>query len=124
MSAWVEGTLFAPGRAPGSARTPVAFCTPPYCCWRGLPPRRRPAPRQLRAQSGAANAPPPRRAAHPPQDGAFDLSAAPPFSLADVRNAIPSHCFERSAPRSFAYLVFDVAVVLGLAAGAYAVNSP
>jgi hypothetical protein len=58
-----------------------------------------------------------------PQDGGFDLSAAPPFSLSDVRDAIPSHCFERSAAKSFAYLAFDVAIVAGLAAAAYAANS-
>lgn len=52
-----------------------------------------------------------------------DLSAAPPFSLADLRNAIPEHCWEKNTARSFAYLVKDVAIVLGLAAGAYAANS-
>jgi hypothetical protein len=28
----------------------------------------------------------------------------PPFTFADVRAAIPKHCFERSALRSFAHL--------------------
>lgn len=32
--------------------------------------------------------------------------AAPPtFSLGDIRKAIPAHCFEKSALRSFAHLV-------------------
>ena len=32
------------------------------------------------------------------------LSSAPPFSLADIRNAIPEHCWERNAWKSFSYL--------------------
>ncbi|GBF89180.1 omega-3 fatty acid desaturase [Raphidocelis subcapitata] len=56
-------------------------------------------------------------------DGSFDLSAAPPFSLSDIRDAIPARCFERSAAKSFAYLAFDVAVVAGLAAAAFTLNS-
>ena len=39
----------------------------------------------------------------------------PPFSLADVRRAIPPHCFERSALHSSLYLVMDLALVLALA---------
>jgi hypothetical protein len=31
------------------------------------------------------------------QDGAFDLSAPPPFTLQDLRNAIPAHCWVRGA---------------------------
>jgi fatty acid desaturase len=52
-----------------------------------------------------------------------DLSDAPPFTLADLRSAIPAECWERSTARSFAYLFKDVAIVAGLAAGAYALNS-
>lgn len=52
-----------------------------------------------------------------------DLSDAPPFTLADLRNAIPAHCWERSPARSMAYLFKDVAIVAGLAAGAFALNS-
>lgn len=52
-----------------------------------------------------------------------DLSAAPPFSLADLRNAIPAECWERNTLRSFAYLFKDVAIVAGLAAGAFALDS-
>nr|AGX28130.1 omega-6 fatty acid desaturase FAD2-1A [Exocarpos cupressiformis] len=38
----------------------------------------------------------------------------PPFTLADLRKAIPSHCFHRSVLRSFSYLVFDLALVAAL----------
>lgn len=43
--------------------------------------------------------------------------------MQDLRNAIPPHCFERDAVRSFGYLVKDVAIVLGMAAVAYTVDS-
>jgi fatty acid desaturase len=52
-----------------------------------------------------------------------DLSAAPPFGLADIRAAIPDHCWERNAWKSLAYLARDVAIVMGLAAGAAAINT-
>lgn len=52
-----------------------------------------------------------------------DLSAAPPFTLADIRAAIPDHCWERNAVKSMGYLIRDVAIVLGLAAGAFALNN-
>ncbi len=35
-------------------------------------------------------------------------SAPPPFTLGDLRKAIPQHCFNRSALRSFTYLFVDV----------------
>jgi hypothetical protein len=59
----------------------------------------------------------------PPQDGLLDLSAAPPFGLADIRAAIPDHCWERDTLRSVSYLVRDVALVFGLAAAAYTLNT-
>lgn len=34
-----------------------------------------------------------------------------PFTLQDLKNAIPDHCFNPSLPRSLAYLVWDFAVV-------------
>nr|AFN53645.1 omega-6 desaturase [Linum usitatissimum]AMY26637.1 fatty acid desaturase 2-oxidoreductase activity, omega-6 desaturase [Linum usitatissimum] len=37
-------------------------------------------------------------------------SSKPPFTLADLKKAIPPHCFKRSIPRSFSYLVFDLIV--------------
>lgn len=58
-----------------------------------------------------------------PQDGSYDLSAAPPFGLADIRAAIPNHCWEKSAWRSMAYLALDVGIVAALAVGAYTLNA-
>jgi hypothetical protein len=52
-----------------------------------------------------------------------DLSGAPPFTLADIRAAIPEHCWERDAMKSMGYLIRDVAIILGLAAGAFAINN-
>jgi acyl-lipid omega-3 desaturase len=51
------------------------------------------------------------------------LSQAPPFTLSDLREAIPDKCWEKDAFKSFSYLVKDVAIVLGLAAGAYFLDS-
>ena len=56
--------------------------------------------------------------------GGRRLANAPPFTLQDLRDSIPKHCFERSALRSFAYLALDVAIVAGLAVGAYTLNNP
>jgi omega-3 fatty acid desaturase (delta-15 desaturase) len=44
------------------------------------------------------------------------LAAQPPFSLADIRNAIPDHCWKRNPLTSFAYLARDLGVVAGLVA--------
>lgn len=52
-----------------------------------------------------------------------DLSAAPPFTLKDLRAAIPDECWKKDTAKSVSYLVKDVAIVLGLAAGAFAVDS-
>ena len=43
--------------------------------------------------------------------------------MADMRKAIPEHCWEKNTWRSFGYLARDVAVVFGLAAGALALDS-
>ncbi|KAG0589993.1 hypothetical protein KC19_1G062200 [Ceratodon purpureus] len=45
----------------------------------------------------------------------FDASKKPPFSLGQIRAAIPKHCWERSVARSFSYVARDVAVVIALA---------
>ena len=37
-----------------------------------------------------------------------------PFTLGDLRRAIPSHCFKRSALRSFSYLARDVIAIAAL----------
>lgn len=57
-------------------------------------------------------------------DKSFDYGAKPPFTLADIRKAIPENCFQKNALRSLSYLARDVLVVAGLAAGALAVKSP
>jgi len=41
--------------------------------------------------------------------------APPPFTLSQVRAAVPAHCFERSAATSLAYAARDVAGMLALA---------
>eukprot|EP00199_Chlamydomonas_sp_CCMP681_P002454 CAMPEP_0119105700 /NCGR_PEP_ID=MMETSP1180-20130426/3595_1 /TAXON_ID=3052 ORGANISM="Chlamydomonas cf sp, Strain CCMP681" /NCGR_SAMPLE_ID=MMETSP1180 /ASSEMBLY_ACC=CAM_ASM_000741 /LENGTH=417 /DNA_ID=CAMNT_0007090825 /DNA_START=69 /DNA_END=1322 /DNA_ORIENTATION=+ len=55
-------------------------------------------------------------------DGTYDLSAAPPFSMQDLRAAIPASCWEKNTARSMAFLALDVAVVVGMAAVTLAVN--
>lgn len=52
-----------------------------------------------------------------------ELAAPPPFTLQDLRNAIPAHCWKKDTARSMAHLALDVAIVVGIAVGAYAVNS-
>ncbi|KAJ4868647.1 hypothetical protein Rs2_49807 [Raphanus sativus] len=34
----------------------------------------------------------------------------PPFTLGDLKKAIPPHCFKRSIPRSFSYLLSDIII--------------
>ncbi|KAI8564238.1 hypothetical protein RHMOL_Rhmol03G0166600 [Rhododendron molle] len=56
------------------------------------------------------------------EDG-FDPGSPPPFRLADIRAAIPKHCWVKDPWRSMGYVVRDVVVVFGLAAAAAALNS-
>ncbi|KAG5553140.1 hypothetical protein RHGRI_011112 [Rhododendron griersonianum] len=53
----------------------------------------------------------------------FDPGAPPPFKLADIRAAIPKHCWVRDPWRSMSYVVRDVTVVFGLAAAAAFLNN-
>jgi omega-3 fatty acid desaturase (delta-15 desaturase) len=53
----------------------------------------------------------------------FDLARKPPFTLSDIRAAIPKHCWEKNTWKSLSYVTCDVALVFALAAGAAAVNS-
>eukprot|EP00245_Coleochaete_scutata_P002028 TRINITY_DN125_c0_g1_i1.p1 TRINITY_DN125_c0_g1~~TRINITY_DN125_c0_g1_i1.p1 ORF type:complete len:472 (+),score=58.33 TRINITY_DN125_c0_g1_i1:109-1416(+) len=53
----------------------------------------------------------------------FDASAPPPFTLQDIKNAIPKQCWEKNPWKSMSYVVRDVAIVFGLAAGAAAINA-
>ncbi|KAL8516370.1 hypothetical protein ACS0TY_014864 [Phlomoides rotata] len=53
----------------------------------------------------------------------FDPAAPPPFRIADIRAAIPAHCWVKNPWRSFSYVVWDVAAVAALlAAAAYVDN--
>lgn len=47
--------------------------------------------------------------------------ARPKFTLSELRNAIPAHCFERSLVKSFGYLLFDIVIITTLLHCAYAV---
>ena len=51
-------------------------------------------------------------------------TAKPPFSLADVRRAIPPHCFQRSTLRSLSYLVVDLLAVAALGYAATWIEHP
>lgn len=53
----------------------------------------------------------------------FDPGAPPPFTLADIRAAIPKHCWVKDPWKSMSYVVRDVVVVLGLAVVAAYANS-
>ena len=57
------------------------------------------------------------------EPGQPDLSKPPPFTLADLKRAIPKHCWEKNTAKSVSYLVKDVAIVAGLAVAAYNVNA-
>ncbi|KAA8534064.1 hypothetical protein F0562_031743 [Nyssa sinensis] len=55
--------------------------------------------------------------------GEFNPGAPPPFRLAEIRAAIPKHCWVKNPWRSMSYVVRDVAVVFGLAAAAAYFNN-
>ncbi|CAA6654756.1 unnamed protein product [Spirodela intermedia] len=57
------------------------------------------------------------------EEGEFDPGMPPPFGLAEIRAAIPKHCWVKDPWRSMSYVVRDVAIVLGLAATAAYFNS-
>ena len=46
-----------------------------------------------------------------------------PFTLKDIREAIPEHCFESSAGRSLSYFFLDIGIITGLYALAYSIHS-
>ncbi|KAJ0979357.1 hypothetical protein J5N97_014831 [Dioscorea zingiberensis] len=53
----------------------------------------------------------------------FDPGSPPPFGLAEIRAAIPKHCWVKDTWRSVGYVIRDVVVVFGLAAAAAYLNS-
>ncbi|KAJ1699008.1 hypothetical protein LUZ63_007520 [Rhynchospora breviuscula] len=53
----------------------------------------------------------------------FDPGMPPPFTLADIRAAIPKHCWVKDPWKSMSYVVRDVAIVFGLAAVAAHLNN-
>lgn len=65
-----------------------------------------------------------RNVPQPAEKEGFDYGAEPPFTLKDIRKAIPSKCFKKDTFRSLSYLARDVVVVAGLAAGALAIKNP
>ncbi|XP_062092481.1 omega-3 fatty acid desaturase, chloroplastic-like [Humulus lupulus] len=56
-------------------------------------------------------------------ESGFDPGAPPPFKLADIRAAIPKHCWIKDPWRSMSYVLRDVVVVFGLAAVAAYFNN-
>lgn len=66
--------------------------------------------------SGAAGAEIKKAALPPPQRNADGTPCAPPvapppFTVNDIRSAIPAHCFERSNATSFKHLFTDMAMI-------------
>lgn len=56
------------------------------------------------------------------KDG-FNPSAPPPFRIAEIRAAIPQHCWVKNPWRSLSYVLRDVLVVFALAAAAIYIKS-
>ncbi|KAI3994275.1 hypothetical protein MKX01_012532, partial [Papaver californicum] len=56
------------------------------------------------------------------KDG-FNPGAPPPFKIAEIRNAIPKHCWIKNPWRSMSYVVRDILVVAALAASAEYFNN-
>ncbi len=46
-----------------------------------------------------------------------------PFTLKDLKDAIPDYCFEPSTSRSLAYFCFDIGIIAGLYGIAHSLNS-
>lgn len=53
----------------------------------------------------------------------FDPGSPPPFSLADIRAAIPKHCWVKDSWKSMSYVLRDIVIVFGLAAAAAYLNN-
>nr|ABV00680.1 microsomal omega-3 fatty acid desaturase A [Glycine max] len=57
------------------------------------------------------------------QKEAFDPSAPPPFKIAEIRVAIPKHCWVKNPWRSLSYVLRDVLVIAALMAAASHFNN-
>ncbi|GFZ01589.1 fatty acid desaturase 8 [Actinidia rufa] len=57
------------------------------------------------------------------REGEFDPSDPPPFRIAEIRAAIPKHCWVKDPWRSLSYVMRDILAILGLAAVAIFFNS-
>ena len=53
----------------------------------------------------------------------FNPSAPPPFKIAEIRAAIPKHCWVKNPWRSLSFVLRDVLVVFALVAAAIYFNS-
>lgn len=53
----------------------------------------------------------------------FDPSAPPPFKIAEIRAAIPSHCWVKNPWKSLSYVLRDVVIVTALIAAAIHFNN-
>lgn len=53
----------------------------------------------------------------------FDPSSPPPFKIADIRAAIPKHCWIKNPWKSMSFVFRDVNVVFALVAAAVYFNS-
>lgn len=53
----------------------------------------------------------------------FDPSAPPPFKIAEIRAAIPEHCWVKNPWRSLSYVLRDVLVIAALGAAAIHFNN-
>lgn len=61
---------------------------------------------------------------HNKQDEAdFDPSAPPPFKIAEIRAAIPKHCWVKNPWRSMSYVFRDLFVIFAMASAAIYLES-
>lgn len=56
-------------------------------------------------------------------EAAFDPSAPPPFRIAEIRAAIPLHCWVKNPWRSLGYVIRDFLAAFGLVAMAMYIDN-